>query len=158
MCGRKLTCLLCACDRDFQSDYRRRTGQKNQSQLQPNGIPKSAYLEHRTREWGHWRPSSILGWIPGRVHRAFSDGPLDGRRRHKMHNICAAGNSHACFARVIETSSRIIVGVPAKKPISASTKRNSEKRISGAQDEVMGPLASIEHSRIDTRESPSSIL
>ena len=28
MCCQKLTCLLCACVRDFQSDYRRCTGKK----------------------------------------------------------------------------------------------------------------------------------
>ena len=49
----------------------------------------------------------------------------------------------ACFARVIDIASRIIIGVQAKKPMSASTKRNSKKRISGAQDEGMGPLAVI---------------
>ena len=48
MWGRKLTCLLCACDRDFLSKYRRRTSKKtnvsfnkmqkeNQCQLQQNG-------------------------------------------------------------------------------------------------------------------------
>ena len=67
--------------------------------------------------------------------------------------VCAAGNSHACFARVIEISSRIIAGVPARKPMSASTKRKYEKCISRTQDEGMGPLASIEHSLMDTRES-----
>ena len=125
MCGRKLTCLLCTCDRDFQSDYRRRTGkkpisastkrnsEKRISGAQDKGMGPLASIEH-SRMDSRESPSSILGWIPGRVHRAFSDGPLGGRRRHKMHNICAAGNSHACFARVMETSSRIIVGVPAK--------------------------------------------
>ena len=78
-----------------------------------------------------------------------------------MHNSMSFGNSNACFARVIENSSRIIVGVQAKKSMSASTKRNSEKRISGALDKGMGPLAStrafsdgcqgesIEHSLMD---------
>ena len=28
MCFWKLTCLLCACDRDFQSNYRRRSSKK----------------------------------------------------------------------------------------------------------------------------------
>ena len=65
----------------------------------------------------------------------FSDGPREGRRSTKCTTVCAARNSHACFARVIEISSRIVVGVPARKPMSASTKRNSEKCISQTQDE-----------------------
>ena len=70
-----------------------------------------------------------------------------------MHSetVCAAGNSHACFARVIEISSRIIAGGPARKQMSASTKRKSEKCISRTQDEGMGPLASIEHSLMDPK-------
>ena len=56
---------------------------------------------------------------------------------------------------MIEISSQIIVGVPAK-PMSASTKRNFEKRISGAQD-GMGSLASIEHSLMDTRDSAGRV-
>ena len=65
-------------------------------------------------------------------------------------------------------------GVPARKPMSAEYhqlgSKSTKKRISAARDEGMGPLvsirafsdgyhgASIEHSQMDTRESPSSIL
>ena len=51
-----------------------------------------------------------------------------------MHNSMSFGNSHACISRVIEIASQIIVGIPARKPMSASTKPNSEERISGTQD------------------------
>ena len=140
--------------REYKKAYFRSTGRGNGA----TGVHRAfsdgyqgASIEHSlmdTRE----SPSSILKWTPR------------GKQEHKMHNtettVCAAGNSHACFAHVIEISSRIIVGVPARKPRSASTKRKSEKCISRRRtpDEGMGPLASIEHSRIDTRESPSSIL
>ena len=53
---------------------------------------------------------------------------------------------------------RVQKGIPARKPMSASTKRNSEKCISQTLDEGMAPLATIEHSLMDTGESPSSVL
>ena len=74
MCGRKLTCLLCACDRDFQSNYRRRSSKKINVSFNKTQIRK-VYIS-----------------------------------------------------------------------------------ISQTQDEGTGPLASIEHSLMDTRESPSRIL
>ena len=69
--------------------------------------------------------------------------PPESRRSTKCTKVCAVGNSHACFASVIEIVSQIIVGVQAKKPMSASTERNSKKRISGTQDEGMGSLEPI---------------
>ena len=84
-----------------------------------------------------WRPfRAFPDGHQGRAHRAFSNGPHRWKQEHKMHSetVCAAGNSHACFAHVIEISSRIIAGVPARKPMSASTKRKSEKCISRTQD------------------------
>ena len=70
-------------------------------------LHSTAYFQ--TREWGQWCPSehflmdirgrqsSILGWIPGRVHPAFSDGPPEGRRSTKCTRVCVTGNSHAFF-------------------------------------------------------------
>ena len=120
---------------------------------------KSAYLEHRTKEWGHWRPSehslmdtrerpsSILWWTP-----------REGRRSTKCTTVCAAGNSNACFAREIEIASRIILGGPAKKPMSPSTKRNSKSVYLEHRTREWGHWYPSEHSPMDTRESPSSIL
>ena len=62
MCGRKLTCLLCACDRDFQSDYRRRTGKKTNVSFNKTEFRKAYF-------WSTGRGNGVTG-----VHRAFSDG------------------------------------------------------------------------------------
>ena len=122
-----------------ESQCQRRTG---------NRTKKRARIISGAQDEGMGSPVSI---------RAFSDGyqgasiehplmdPQRGRRGTKCTTVCAAGNSHACFTRVIEISSRIIVGVPAKKPMSASTKRISEKRISGAE---WGHWRPSEHSLI----------
>ena len=50
-----------------------------------------------------------------------------------------------CFALVIEIANRIIVGVQANKPMSASTKQNSKNHISGTADEGMGHWRPSEH-------------
>ena len=92
------------------------------------------------------RPSS--GYQGESIDYSLMDPP-EGR------TVRVAGNPHTCFARVIEIASRIIFGQPARKSMSVSTKWNSEKRISGAQDEGMGPS---ENGLMDTRERPSSIL
>ena len=107
MCGRKLTCLLCACDRDFQSNYRRRTSKKTNVSFNKTQFRK-VYISNTGRGNG------VTG-----VHRAFSDGPNPkrGRRSTKCTTECAAGNFHACFAIAI----RIIVCVLAKQSMSAST-------------------------------------
>ena len=111
--------------------------------------------------------------------RAFSDGyqgasvehslmdPPEGRRtleEHKMHYSMCGRKLTCSHCTCDRDSSRIIIGVQARKPMSASTKRNSEKRISGAKDEGMGHWrdsgvhrafpdryqgASIEHSLMD---------
>ena len=126
LCCRKLRCLLCACDRDSQSNYHRRTSKKTNVSFNKTKLRK-AFI------WSTGRRNGATGG-----HQAFSDGfqgesikhslmdPPEGSRSTKCTAVCAAGNSDACFARVIEISSRIIVGVPAKKPMSASTKRISE--------------------------------
>ena len=49
-------------------------------------------------------------------------------------------------------------GVPARKLMSVATGESTKNRISTAQDEGMGPLVSIEHSLMDTRGRPWSIL
>ena len=62
MCCRKLTCLLCACERDFQSNHRRRTSKKTNVSFNKTQIRK-VYISSTGRGNG------ATG-----VHRAFSDG------------------------------------------------------------------------------------
>ena len=70
-------------------------------------------------------------------------GTPRGKEEHKNAQLYVlSGNSHACFARVIEIACRIIVGVQAKKPMSTSTKQNSKMHISKTHDEGIGPLVS----------------
>ena len=89
MCCRKLTCLLCACDRDFKSYYHRRTSKKTNVSFNKTQFRK-VYISDTGRGNG------ATG-----VHRAFSDGyqgesiehslmesdgPQEGKEEHKRHN------------------------------------------------------------------------
>ena len=77
MCCLKLTCLLCACDQDFESDYRRSTVKKTNVSFNNTQFRKE-YI------WNTGPGTGATG-----VHRAFSDGPPRGKEEHKMHNsIC----------------------------------------------------------------------
>ena len=149
MCDLKLTCLLCARERDFQSDYRKRTSKKTNVSFNKTQFRK-AYIWNTGRGNGATGVhQSNLWWIPGRGHQAFSDGPQEGRRSTKCTTVFETGNSHACFA----IANWIIEGVLAKKKMSASTKRNLksvylEDWNTGRANGATGV----------TRESPSSIL
>ena len=123
MCCLKLTCLLCACDRDFQSNYRRST-----SKITNVSFNKMQFRKVYISNTG--RGNGVTG-----VHRAFSDGyqgesiehslmdPKRGRRSTKCTTECAAENLHACFA----IASRIIVGVQSRtgKTINVSFNKQS---------------------------------
>ena len=62
MCSRKLTCLLCACDRDFQSNYRCCTSKKTNVSFNKTQFRK-VYISNTGRGNG------ATG-----VYQAFSDG------------------------------------------------------------------------------------
>ena len=62
MCCRKLTCLLCACDRDFQSNYRRHASKKTNVSFN-----KTQFLKVYISNTG--RGNGATG-----AHRAFSGG------------------------------------------------------------------------------------
>ena len=71
--------------------------QKNQCQLQQNGIPKSVYATGVHQ--------SILWWIPGRVHRAFSqanrNSELQANRQARKSHTCE------CFAASTKQNSKL---------------------------------------------------
>ena len=91
-----------------------RVGPIEHSQMDPAEGSSEGGTRRPTVPWRPFRASP--DGYQGRAHRSFSDRPHRGEQEHKMHpeTVCTAGNSHACFSRVIEISSRIIVGVPAR--------------------------------------------
>ena len=129
-----------------------RTGKKINVSGVPAKVQKKRIAAAQDKGMGPLVTVSIRAFSDGYQGESIEHSLMDPRRERGAQNAqqyVLLETDIPCFA----IASRIIVGVLSKKSMSASTKHNSEKCMYGAQDKGMGPLASIEHSLIDTRDS-----
>ena len=119
MCCRKLTCLLCECDRDFQLDYHRRTGKKtkvsyNKTQFQNVNI------------WSTGRGNGATG-----VHQAFLDGYQGESIEHSLmdpEREEGAQNAQQCVRQETHT---LALRLPVGESIEHSLKRTENLNFKG---------------------------